>query len=154
MVGEEPGYHAVDVPLQDPGDVLHALPPAEADLGVLQGDRMAAKPRDAHVKGYPGTYRGLLEYQRDGSTGERPLPPVARLDPAGQVQDCLELAPVEPRDVGEIRTAKFPQGAGRHEGHINRRLRCRREVHSELRTDQLSNMKWSSGQVQRRVEHG
>jgi hypothetical protein len=119
LMREEPGDDPVHVALQDPRHVLDALTPPQPDFGVLQCDRVASEALDAHVKGYPRAYRGLLEDERDRPAHQWGLTPAPRLDPAREVQDCVELARVELSDVGEVRTAQLPEGAGRHERHIN-----------------------------------
>src|SRR5437870_11320921 len=101
-MGEEPGHDAVHIALEHTGHVRHDLTPAESDFGVLQRHRVTSEPSDPHIKGYSGAYRGLLEHERDRAPGQRLFPPEARLDPAREVQDPLELARIELRDIDEV----------------------------------------------------
>ena len=70
------------------GDVLGALAGAEADLLLLDVDRMGAELDRRHLGRVAGPRRGLLEDQSDALARERR----AEIGPLGQGEDFRERA--------------------------------------------------------------
>ena len=68
------------------GDVLGGLAGAEADLLLLDVDRMAAELDDRHLHRVAGARRRLLEDQGDALAGER----AAEIGALGQGEDLGE----------------------------------------------------------------
>jgi hypothetical protein len=71
-VAEHPEGEHVEVAVEHPPHVLHRLALAEADLVVLEHQRLGAEQAARHLARHPGAQRRLLEEQPDRPVLQRP----------------------------------------------------------------------------------
>src|SRR5205085_6010644 len=93
-----PGGDDAVIAGERPGDILRALARVDADLFLLDIDRMAAELDDRHLGRIAGARRRLLEQERDPLPLHRP----AEVGPLRQSKDLGESAFRQVGDAQEI----------------------------------------------------
>jgi hypothetical protein len=62
---EHPKSEHIEIPVEDPSDVLHGLASTESNLVLLEHDGHSSEIGGRHLRRHPGPRRRLLEEQTD-----------------------------------------------------------------------------------------